>query len=129
MIFDGTEHRRELFGGERSSTNNRMEMMGAIMALESLREPCEVILMTDSKYLKNGITKWIKCWKARGWTTKEREPVKNRELWERLDALNQKHRVTWKWVPGHSGISGNEQADRLANRGKDLVRNEAGGMV
>ncbi|HEC12777.1 MAG TPA: ribonuclease HI [Acidiferrobacteraceae bacterium] len=109
----------ELFGGEANTTNNRMELMAAIKALESLKQPCEVVLTTDSTYVKKGITEWIENWKRRGWKTASKSPVKNAELWQRLEAAERPHRVTWEWVKGHSGHDGNERADVLANQGID----------
>jgi ribonuclease HI len=111
------EHRRELCGGEAATTNNRMEMMAAIAALEALKRPSQIILHTDSVYLRDGITRWLKAWKARGWLTAAKEPVKNRDLWERLDAAARPHRIEWRWVKGHAGNPGNERADALANEG------------
>ena len=108
------EHVRELNGGESSTTNNRMELMAAIRALEALRKPCSVRLVTDSQYVMKGITEWMRAWKARGWTTAARKPVKNVDLWRRLDELCQKHEVRWEWTRGHSGDPGNERADELA---------------
>jgi len=110
---------KELFGGEIETTNNRMELMAAIQALESLTRDCDVRLTTDSEYVKNGITQWIDNWKKRGWRTANRKPVKNADLWKRLDAVAQKHKVSWHWVRGHTGHPENEWADRLANRGID----------
>ena len=110
---------KELFGGERETTNNRMEMLAVIMALEALKRPCHVILHADSKYVLKGMTEWLAGWKARGWRTAARQPVKNVDLWQRLDALvsNAGHRIDWRWVKGHDGDPGNERADALANRG------------
>jgi ribonuclease HI len=105
---------RELSGGEADTTNNRMEMMAAIMALESLKRPCTVYLFTDSMYLKDGITKWIHGWKRNGWVTGEKKPVKNVDLWQRLDAALGRHRIEWHWVKGHAGHPENERADQLA---------------
>ncbi len=110
---------KELFGGELETTNNRMELMAAIQALESLTRDCEVKLTTDSVYVKNGITQWIENWKKRGWRTANKKPVKNVDLWKRLDAATQNHQVSWHWVRGHTGHPENERADRLANRGID----------
>jgi ribonuclease HI len=115
LIWGG--HEKELCGGEIHTTNNRMELMGAIMALESLTRPCEVELFTDSKYVQTGITEWVAGWKRRGWLTADKKPVKNVELWRRLDAARQRHEVSWRWVKGHSGHDLNERADRLANKG------------
>jgi ribonuclease HI len=110
-------HEKELWGGERVTTNNRMELTAVIEALGALRKPSRVAVYTDSAYVKNGITQWIHGWKQRGWRTADKQPVKNMELWQRLDALAQQHRVSWHWVRGHSGDPGNERADLLANRG------------
>ncbi len=111
------EHEKELFGGERLTTNNRMELTAVIEALAVLKVRTQVTLYTDSEYVRNGITTWIHGWKARGWKTADKKPVKNVELWQRLDSLNASHAVTWRWVKGHSGDPGNERADGLANRG------------
>jgi ribonuclease HI len=114
-------HERELYGGEALTTNNRMELTAVIEALSALKRPCEVTIHTDSEYVRKGITEWIHNWKRRGWMTADRKPVKNAELWQKLDALAQAHRVHWRWVKGHSGDPGNERADALANRGADSV--------
>ncbi len=111
------EQEKEVFGGDKSTTNNQMELMAAIMALESLKRPCQIRLYTDSKYVLQGITEWMENWKARGWKTASRQPVKNVELWRRLDAAIKPHQIEWVWVKGHSGDPGNERADRLANLG------------
>jgi ribonuclease HI len=116
------EHEKELFGGAPNTTNNRMELTAVIEALASLNRRCAVTVYTDSEYVKNGITTWIHNWKARGWKTADKKPVKNVELWQRLDALASGHQVTWRWVKGHAGDPGNERADRLANRGVESVR-------
>ena len=110
---------KELFGGEANTTNNRMEMMAVIQALEALKRPCKINMYLDSKYVLQGITEWIHGWKARGWRTASKEPVKNVELWQRLDALvaSGGHDINWRWVKGHAGDPGNERADALANRG------------
>ena len=105
---------REVAGGEPDTTNNRMELMGAIMALEALTEPCIVTLQTDSQYVRQGITEWMKNWVRRGWKTAGGDPVKNRDLWERLHAATQRHQIEWKWVKGHSGDPDNERVDVLA---------------
>ena len=120
---DGVE--KELFGGEAQTTNNRMELSAVIEALAALRRPCKVVLYLDSEYVRKGITEWIAGWKARGWRTAARQPVKNVDLWQRLDALVQGagHQIDWHWIKGHSGDPGNERADMLANRGVDAVRN------
>lgn len=105
---------RELSGAERDTTNNRMELTAAIRALEALKRPCRVVLYTDSNYLRHGITEWLASWKARGWKTAARKPVKNRDLWQALDEAISRHQVSWHWVPGHAGVPGNERADQLA---------------
>jgi ribonuclease HI len=115
-------HDKELFGGEALSTNNRMELTAVIEALASLKRRCEVAIYTDSEYVKNGITSWITGWKARGWRTADKKPVKNIELWQRLEAQVARHDVQWHWVRGHTGDPGNERADRLANRGVESIR-------
>ncbi|HEU4459442.1 MAG TPA: ribonuclease HI [Methylibium sp.] len=110
-------HEKELFGGEASTTNNRMELTAVIEALASLKRSCDITLHTDSEYVRKGITEWIHGWKQRGWKTADKKPVKNAELWQRLEALAALHRVDWRWVKGHAGDPGNERADALANRG------------
>jgi len=105
---------RELAGGEEQTTNNRMELMAAIVALETLREPCEVVLTTDSQYVRQGITEWMAGWLRRGWKTAGGDPVKNRDLWERLHAAAGRHAVDWRWVKGHAGHPENERVDQLA---------------
>jgi ribonuclease HI len=114
----------ELSGGEAHTTNNRMEMMAAISALEALKRPAPVDLFTDSVYLRDGITQWLKGWKARGWMTAAKKPVKNQDLWERLDAAASRHRVEWHWVRGHAGDALNERADELARAALAAVRAE-----
>ncbi|MDZ7811535.1 MAG: ribonuclease HI [Arhodomonas sp.] len=116
------EHERELWGGEPETTNNRMELTAAIEALASLKRRCEVDLTTDSEYLRKGITEWLPNWKRRGWRTSARKPVKNADLWQRLDELAGEHTVHWQWVRGHTGHPENERADDLANRGIDELR-------
>ena len=113
-------HEKELSGGEAQTTNNRMELTAAIMALETLTRPCEINLYTDSQYVRGGITSWITGWKARGWRTADRKPVKNIELWQRLDAAKTLHQVEWHWVKGHSGHEMNERADALARKGLSI---------
>lgn len=113
------EREKELYGSERETTNNRMELMAAIIALESLKRPCEVTLTTDSQYVRKGITEWIASWKRRGWKTADKKPVKNQDLWQRLEAATHKHEIHWKWIKGHSGHEENERADQLANRAID----------
>lgn len=110
-------HERELWGGEAHTTNNRMEMTAAIMALEALKRPCSVELWTDSTYVMKGVTEWIHGWKRRGWKTADGKPVKNDDLWRRLDEARTRHDVTWRWVKGHAGHELNERADALANKG------------
>jgi ribonuclease HI len=111
------EHEKEICGGERNTTNNRMELMAVIEALSTLTRPCNVVLHTDSQYVQKGISEWIHGWKKRGWKTASKEPVKNADLWQALDAAQARHQVEWRWVRGHSGHVGNERADQLANRG------------
>jgi ribonuclease HI len=119
LRFDGTE--KELFGGEKNTTNNRMELMAVIRGLEALKRSCAVDVTTDSQYVKNGITQWIHNWKRNGWRTAARKPVKNDDLWRRLDEAVARHDVGWHWVKGHSGHPENERADALANRGIDQL--------
>jgi len=107
---------RELWGGEPETTNNRMELMAAIRALEALRRPCRVELTTDSRYLQKGVTEWMENWKRRGWKTAGKQPVKNIDLWKRLDEAMGRHHIEWHWVRGHTGHAENERADQLANR-------------
>lgn len=116
------KHEKRLCGGELETTNNRMELQGAIEGLKALKEPCEVLLFTDSSYVQKGITQWLAGWKKKGWVTASKQPVKNKDLWQVLDAECQRHKVTWKWVKGHAGIEGNEIADELANLGIEKVR-------
>jgi ribonuclease HI len=117
---DGTE--KELYGGERATTNNRMELTAVIEALGALKRPCRVVLHTDSQYVQKGITEWLRNWKARGWRTAAKEPVKNVDLWKKLDEAVQAHEIRWVWVKGHSGHDGNERADALANKGVASLR-------
>ncbi|WP_459723446.1 ribonuclease HI [Sideroxyarcus sp. TK5] len=116
---------RELCGGEAHTTNNRMELMAAIAALETLTRPCKVRLHTDSKYVLQGITEWLPGWKQRGWKTASKQPVKNEDLWRRLDDAVTRHHIEWVWVKGHAGHEGNERADALANRGIETLREQA----
>lgn len=116
------KHRKEMFGGEANTTNNRMELLAVIRALEALNKPCHVVLHTDSQYVQKGISEWIHGWKTRGWKTAAKEPVKNADLWQELDAVSQKHEIDWRWVKGHAGHEGNEAADQLANRGVESLR-------
>ena len=115
-------HEKELFGGEPNTTNNRMELTAVIESLALLKKPTPVAVYTDSEYVKNGITTWIHGWKKRGWRTASNAPVKNIELWQKLDALVAQHTVQWFWVRGHAGDPGNERADALANRGVESLR-------
>jgi len=121
VLMQAGEARKELFGGERETTNNRMELQAVIEALTALKRPCDVTLYLDSQYVRKGITEWIHGWKAKGWRTASKEPVKNAELWQQLDALvsGAGHRIDWRWVKGHAGDPGNERADALANKGVD----------
>lgn len=116
-ILRSGAHEKELWGGEPNTTNNRMELMAAIQALEALKKPCAVELHTDSQYVRQGITEWISGWKARGWRTASKAPVKNDDLWKRLDQARARHTVDWRWVKGHAGHPENERADELARRG------------
>ena len=120
------DHERELHGGARDTTNNRMELTAAIEALKALSEPCEVSLTTDSTYVKDGITQWLTNWKRNGWKTAAKKPVKNQDLWQALDHESARHEIDWCWVKGHSGHPENERADRLANLGMDQVRDTDG---
>ena len=115
-------HERELFGGEAQTTNNRMELVAVIEALGALKRPSQVQLFVDSEYVRNGITTWIHGWKRRGWRTADNKPVKNVDLWQKLEAAVAPHRIEWHWVRGHTGDPGNERADALANRGVEAVR-------
>ena len=121
VLLRAKGHERELFGGEAHTTNNRMELMGAISALEALKRHCRIKLHTDSKYVLQGITEWLEGWKKRGWKTADKKPVKNEDLWRRLDAVAAQHEIEWIWVKGHAGHDGNERADELANRGVESV--------
>ncbi|SRR6056297_2747465 len=124
MRYDG--HERTLCGGEHETTNNRMELMAAIEGLEALKRPCTVRLYTDSQYVQKGISEWLANWKARGWRTAAKKPVKNEDLWRRLDAASGRHSVSWHWVRGHAGHPENERADALAREGMARLR-KAGG--
>lgn len=114
-------HERKLYGGERETTNNRMELTGAIKGLKALKRPCHVEITTDSEYVRKGITQWLSDWKRRNWKTSSKKTVKNLDLWQELDRETQRHKITWHWVKGHSGHPENEIADELANRGIDGV--------
>ena len=119
VLIEYGELSKQLYGGDVSTTNNKMELTAAIMALKEIKEPCEIILYTDSKYVLQGIEEWIHNWKKRGWRGANKKPVKNINLWKELDELRDKHNIKWNWVKGHSGDPGNETADMLANRGID----------
>ena len=125
-ILSFGDHEKELMGGEAHTTNNRMELMAAIAALESLRRPCQVTLSTDSTYVKDGITRWITGWKKNGWKTADKKPVKNVDLWQRLESAVAPHQIQWEWVRGHSGHPENERADQLA---RDAIRAVREGMI
>ena len=114
LSVDGRE--KEIAGAEALTTNNRMELTAVIRALESLRRPVVARVFTDSQYVRRGISEWVAGWKARGWLTADRKPVKNQDLWQRLEELAAAHRIEWHWVPGHAGVPGNERVDRLANQ-------------
>jgi ribonuclease HI len=114
-------HEKEIHGAEPHTTNNRMELTAVIRALEALRRPVEVRVYTDSEYVRRGITEWLAAWKARGWRTADKKPVKNQDLWEQLDQVAASHRIEWHWVKGHSGVEGNERVDRLANQAIDAL--------
>jgi len=116
IILRYNDHEKEISGGEPHTTNNRMELIAVIVALRSVKEPCEVILTTDSEYVKKGITEWISSWKERGWKNANKKPIANRDLWEELDEAQEKHRIHWKWVKGHSDHPENERCDELARR-------------
>ncbi len=121
VLLRYSHHEKQLCGGERETTNNRMEMLAAIMALESLSRPARVRLTTDSQYVQKGISEWLAQWKRRGWKTASKKPVKNVDLWQRLDRAAARHQVEWLWTRGHSGHPENELADQLANRGIDTL--------
>ncbi len=127
VILQWGGHTRELKGGEPHTTNNRMELMAAIMALETLKRPCEVDLHTDGQYLRQGITDWLRGWKRNSWRTADRKPVKNVDLWQRLDAAASRHTVHWHWVRGHAGHDLNERADELARQAIAEIRAAAQG--
>ena len=114
-------HEKELFGGEAQTTNNRMELTAVLSGLKTLNRPCDVVICTDSQYVKNGMESWIHNWKKNGWKTAGRQPVKNADLWQQLDEQVARHRVRWQWVKGHAGHAENERADALANRGVEQI--------
>ena len=122
-LLTAGQREKELWGGEADTTNNRMELMAAIEALNALRRPSQVVLYTDSVYVRNGITSWLASWKKRGWRTASKQPVKNKDLWQALDEASRPHDIDWRWVKGHAGDAGNERADALANRGADELEN------
>ncbi|HEY4447948.1 MAG TPA: ribonuclease HI [Steroidobacteraceae bacterium] len=119
------EHEREISGAEALTTNNRMELTAVIRALEALNRPVEARLYTDSEYVRRGVTEWLPAWKARGWRTAQRKPVKNQDLWQQLDERRLPHRIEWHWVPAHAGVSDNERVDRLANEAIDALARQA----
>ena len=121
MVLRYADREKTLYGGERHTTNNRMELTAAIAGLAALKEPCEVILTTDSQYVRQGITQWLANWKSRGWRTAAKAPVKNQDLWQRLDELARRHSVEWHWVKGHSGHVENERVDRLASDAAEAI--------
>jgi ribonuclease HI len=120
LLMRGSEE-REIHGAEPYTTNNRMELTAVIRALEALRRPVEARVYTDSEYVRRGVTEWLSSWKARGWRTADKKPVKNQDLWQRLDELIGPHRIEWHWVPGHAGVEGNERVDALANEAIDAL--------
>jgi ribonuclease HI len=126
VVLRAGKHVKELSGGEPATTNNRMELRAAIEALAALKEPCRVDLYTDSVYVRSGITEWLPAWRARGWRTADKKPVKNQDLWETLAALAERHDVSWHWVKGHAGHPENERADELANHGVDALLERLG---
>jgi ribonuclease HI len=119
------EHEREISGAEAHTTNNRMELTAVIRALEALKRPVQARVYTDSEYVRRGVTEWLAAWKARGWRTADRKPVKNQDLWERLDELRAHHDIEWQWVPAHAGVAGNERVDRLANEAIDALSRQS----
>jgi ribonuclease HI len=123
LTMSGRE--REISGAEALTTNNRMELTAVIRALEALKRPVAARIYTDSEYVRRGITEWVPTWKARGWRTADRKPVKNQDLWQQLDELNARHQIEWQWVPGHAGVPGNERVDRLANQAIDALSQQA----
>ncbi len=125
-VLEWKGHEKELFGGDPDTTNNRMELMAAIQALEALKRPSKVRLVTDSIYVRDGVSKWIHGWKRNGWKTAAKKPVKNADLWQRLDEAARRHDVSWEWIKGHAGHPENERADALARAGIDQIRKAAG---
>jgi ribonuclease HI len=124
-LLKSDKSEKELSGAEPATTNNRMELTAVIRALEALKRPVQARLYTDSEYVRRGITEWLPAWKLRGWRTADRQPVKNQDLWQRLDELAARHEIEWRWVPGHAGVPGNERVDRLANEAIDALRARA----
>ena len=116
---------KEINGAEPMTTNNRMELTAVIRALEALKRPVHARVYTDSEYVRRGITEWLASWKARGWRTADRKPVKNQDLWQRLEEVSANHQIEWRWVPGHAGVPGNERVDRLANDAIDALQRQA----
>jgi ribonuclease HI len=125
VLLKQGEHERVISGAEALTTNNRMELTAVIRALEALKRPVRASLYTDSEYVRRGVREWLPAWKARGWLTAARKPVKNKDLWERLDQLVAGHDIAWHWVPGHAGVAGNERVDRLANAAIDALSRQA----
>jgi ribonuclease HI len=125
VLLKHGEHERVISGAEALTTNNRMELTAVIRALEALKRPVRASLYTDSEYVRRGVREWLPAWKARGWLTAARKPVKNKDLWERLDQLVAGHDIDWHWVPGHAGVAGNERVDRLANAAIDALSRQA----
>lgn len=123
VLLRSNNNEKELYGAAGNTTNNRMELMAAIVALEQLKKPCKVVLTTDSTYVKKGITEWLPQWKVRGWKTAAKKPVLNADLWRRLEAATTAHQIDWRWVKGHSGHDENERVDQLANRAIDELLN------
>ena len=121
VVLRFKDSEKQLFGGEANTTNNRMELTAVIEGLRALKRPCHIDLLTDSKYVMNGVTQWIAGWKRNGWRTADKKPVKNQDLWQQLDNLSSQHEINWQWVKGHSGHLDNELADRLANLGIDSL--------
>ena len=121
-VLESGEHKKTIKGHAHDTTNNRMEMTAAIEALNSLKRPCNVILHTDSTYVRNGITQWLPNWKRNNWKTAAKKPVKNADLWQALDAASERHQIDWRWVKGHAGVPGNELADQLANDAMDELK-------
>jgi len=122
LVYNG--HEKEIYGGEAETTNNRMELTAAIKALEALTRPCHIELYTDSAYVRNGITRWIESWKQQGWKNSSNKPVKNRELWQKLDEAQARHHIAWHWVKGHSGHAENERVDKLARKGVEAAADQ-----